>query len=84
MTFYHVLSTYCIHLSFLISFIIQLMCVHLIIVFPVVHKKGRSEGSGKLLLYVVSYKKTRHKGGGESNVSMNPGVPCLGYLPLGG
>ena len=21
---------------------------------------------------------------GESNVSMNPGVPCLGYLTLGG
>ena len=54
-------------------------------VIPIVCKrrqKGLSEGSGKPLLYILSYKNTRHRGGGESDVSMNPGVPCLGYLPF--
>ena len=38
-------------------------------------QKGGSEGSGKLLLCILSHKKTGHRGGGESNVSLNP--KCL-------
>ena len=30
------------------------------------------------------YSPIKIQGGGESNVSMNPGVPCLGYHTLGG
>ena len=33
--------------------------------------KGMDEGSGKPLC-ILSYIKTRYRGGGESNVSMNP------------
>ena len=46
-------------------------------------QKGWSEGSEKSFLCILSYKKTRHRGGGESNVSMNPGMPFLVY-PLRG
>ena len=53
------------------------------IMFPAVCKrrqKGWSDGFGKPLLCILYYKNTRHRGGGESNVSMNPSMPCLGYL----
>ena len=36
------------------------------------------------LYTLLSYKKTRCRGGGESNVSMNPDAPCLGYNSLVG
>ena len=38
-------------------------------------KKGRSEGSGKPLLCILSFEKTGYRRRGESKVSLNP--KCL-------
>ena len=42
-------------------------------------QKRWNVGSGNSFLYILSYEKTKHRGRGESNVSVNPGLPCHGY-----
>ena len=37
-----------------------------------------------VFICILSYKKTKCREGGDSNVSLNPGMPCYGYLPLEG